>query len=180
MKRALLTASLLAAASTSASAGTYVGLGIGTAPAVSEDTNQLDSSGRSGKVMLGNSFGKLAIEGAITKYSMARLSRDVPVPFGDTYQAAVALKLTFPLGNNFEAFGRGGLHHTWLKTPDPVGDTDGNGMLIGAGFGYHLNLGVGGGSLFVDYQISTAKLTGDKFMIDMTTRVWMLGLTVGL
>jgi len=182
MNRLLLVASLVVAASGTAQAGTYLGLGIGTSPADSGDTGRIHSDGRSGKLVIGNSFGRLAVEGTISRFAMNFDTSAGPTKsFGDAYQAAIALKLNFPLGNNFEAYGKAGLHHMWLDTGIAENDTAGNGLLLGGGFEYKLNLGVGGGALFVDYQITDAKLEGDKFTFDNTrTRTWTLGLTVGI
>ncbi len=185
MKRALaLVVSIVgASAAGTAHAGTYVGLGIGTTPALSDDTGRLDTDGRSGKLILGNSFGRLALEGTVTKFGVTRTnSAGAPQPFGDAYQAGIALKAAFPLDDHFEVFGRAGLQHMWLNaTKDSTNDTEGNGYLIGAGVQYKLDLGVGGGALFLDYQINNADLEGDHFTFASTTsRVWMLGLTVGI
>jgi hypothetical protein len=54
--------------------------------------------------------------------------------------------------------------------------------LVGAGIEYKLNLGIGAGSLFLDYTISNALLEGEdpRLKFDTTTRTWTLGITVGL
>jgi hypothetical protein len=101
-------------------------------------------------------------------------------PYGDAYQASAALKVSFPLGNNFEAFGRGGLQHSWIRSARSDNNVDGNGYLLGAGFEYRLNLLIGQGSLFVDYQYNKATLTGDRLRFDQSTRMWTMGLTVGI
>src|SRR4051812_209393 len=109
MNRASLLAVILVAASSSiASAGGYIGLGIGTAPAVGSDVTSIDtlpSDGRSGKLLLGTRWGRISAEGAIQKFDMTY----------SVYQASAAGKLNFPLGNGFEAFGRFGLQHTWMN-----------------------------------------------------------------
>jgi hypothetical protein len=113
------------------------------------------------------------------------LRNGVITPFGDAYQASAALKLNLPLGNNFEAFGRAGLHHTWISPEVDGNEVSGNGLLVGAGFEYRLNLLVGQGSIFVDYQYNRVKLEGEeRFMagqaLDSSYRMWTMGLTVGL
>lgn len=183
MKRALLVTSLLAAASTPAVAGSYLGLGIGTSPAISEDSDRLGSDGRSGKVLLGMRFARISLEGGLGAYDVTILDSGQPKPYGETYQLSGAVKLSLPLGNNFEAFGRAGLHHTWIRSKlpdDDRSDVSGDGYLIGAGFEYRLNLLVGQGSLFIDYQVNKAKLEGERFMFDGSSRMWTAGLTVGL
>jgi len=184
MNRAVLVASLVVATSGTAKAGTYLGLGIGTAPAMTEDSGRIDSDGRSAKVLIGSRWGNVSLEGAIDGNALARSNdRGVISPFGDLYQATGALKLNLPLGNNFEAFGRAGVHHTWVNADNDALKAQGNGLLLGAGVEYRLNLGVGAGSIFVDYQFSKASLTGDnndKLTYDLSTRMFMLGVTVGI
>jgi hypothetical protein len=187
MKRACLAAVLLASLPATASAGTYVGLGIGTAPAFNEQTERLDSDSRSARVMLGWRTANVSVEGAIGGFDMIITDprNGVSRGFGDAYQASAALKLNLPLGNNFEAFGRAGLHHTWISPEVEINEVSGNGLLIGAGFEYRLNLLVGQGSIFVDYQYNRVTLEGEeRFMgnaaFDSSYRMWTMGLTVGL
>ncbi len=185
MNRAVLAIGLLAAATGTASAGgTYIGLGIGTAPAVSEDTDRIDSESRTVKGLLGMRWGQWSIEGSLAGNSLVRANdRQTFVPFGDLYTLGAAVKFNLPLGNNFEAFGRVGLNHLIVRAENEAANTSGNGLQLGAGFEYKINLGVAGGSIFVDYTINRAAMTGDvneKLEYDLTTRTWMLGLTIGI
>jgi hypothetical protein len=187
MKCALLAAVTFAAIPVSASAGTYVGLGIGTGPEVNEQTERLSADSRSGKLFLGTRFGNVAVEGGIGGFGMAITDprNGVTRSFGDVYQASAALKLSLPLGNNFEAFGRAGVHHTWMEPDNEPNQISGNGLLVGAGFEYRLNMILGQGSIFVDYQYSKATLEGtERFMgnsaFDTSYRMFTLGITVGL
>lgn len=183
MKRAALAVTLLVAATGSASAGTYVGLGIGTAAAISEDTERLDGDGRSGKALLGMRFGNISVEGAVGKFGTAitTVPGDPARFFGDQWQASISGKLSLPLGNNFEAFGRVGLHRSWISAEREEQDVSGDGYLIGAGIEYRLNLVVGQGSIFLDYQYNEADLEGDRLKFPgASSRMWTLGLTVGL
>lgn len=188
MKRACLGVALVMAMAGTSAAGTYVGLGIGTAPAFSEQGSQLgemDSNSRSGRVVAGMRFGNVSVEGAVGGYDLSLKADSGGVdPFGSLYSASAALKLSLPLGNNFEAFGRVGVHHTWISADDSRFDVSGNGLLIGAGIEYRLNLLVGQGSIFMDYQYSKAKLDGevlfDRNALDTSSRMFTIGLTVGL
>lgn len=185
MKRVVLAAALLAAITGNASAGgTYIGVGVGTIPAVSEDTERLDADSRALKGILGMRWGQWSIEGSIGGNTMNRLNdRQLAQPFADFYSLGAAAKFNLPLGNNFEAFGRLGLNHMIIRGEDEGNDASGNGLQFGAGFEYKLNLGVAGGSIFVDYMINRAAMTGDnnpKLEYDLTTRTWMLGLTIGI
>ena len=184
MKRVCLGLLVVVATAGTSAAGTYLGLGIGTAPAFSGG-DQLESSSRSGRVLLGTRFGNVSVEAAVGGYDMAiRANSGVVDPYGKVYQASGALKLSLPLGNNFEAFGRIGAHHTWLRADDDRFSVSGNGLLAGAGIEYRLNLILGQGSIFLDYQYNQAKLSGERFVdrnaLDTNSRMFTIGLTVGL
>ncbi|HEU0031675.1 MAG TPA: outer membrane beta-barrel protein [Kofleriaceae bacterium] len=182
MKRACLTVMLLAALSGTASANGYLGLGIGTSPAMSETPDRLEADGRSLKALVGTRIGQVSIEGSLGGYGTL-LENQVGdyVSYGTAYQAALAAKVSLPLGSGFEVFGKGGLHHSWISADrNEEKDVSGNGLLLGAGFEYRFNAGVAGASLFIDYQYSKQNLTGDTLHFDGNTRVWTLGFTVGI
>jgi len=184
MKRAALAIGLLAATAGTASAGTYLGIGIGTLPAVSEDSDRIDSDTRALKGLIGMRWGQWSVEGSIGGNTLVRTADNGLInPFGDFYNLGAAAKFNLPLGNNFEAFGRLGVNHLVVRGEDERFNASGNGLQFGAGFEYKLNLGVGAGSIFVDYMINRAAMTGDnddRFEYDLTTRTWMLGLTLGI
>jgi hypothetical protein len=174
--RALLFVALL---SSTASAGTYLGLGIGTAPSMSVSNSTQDtteaSNGRSGKLLVGFRLGRLSIEGAGGRYGMFLNHLD-----STSTMLSAALKFSLPLGNNFEVFGRGGLERTWLSSNSPY-DANGNGYLLGAGLEYRLDLAVVGGSVFVDYERTSTSLTNNEMAkFDSVTGVWSAGVTLSL
>jgi hypothetical protein len=183
MLRSALVVAVLAATGAVASADTYLGLGIGTAQSVSTDNQvmALQGDGRSGKLLGGLRFGRLAVEGAAGRFGM------VVNPYGYTgaaTQLSVALKYSLPLGDNFEAFGRGGLQHTSIGLDEAVhsaDDASGNGWLLGGGFEYRLNALIAGGSIFVDYEhASTAMTNNDMVQFHTSSGVWMLGAMLAL
>jgi len=141
----------------------------------------LQATGRSGKLLLGFKFGRLSIEGTAGRYS---LFVDKLAYAADATQLAAALKYSFPLGDNFEAFLRGGLEHTSMTTVEASHDgdsADGNGWLLGGGFEYRLNAVIAGGSLFVDYEHVDTKLTTNEMRsFDASSGVWMAGVTLSL
>lgn len=99
MNRACLAVILVAAASPAASAGTYLGLGIGTAPALNDDNGtarHVVPSSRSGKVFAGMRFGQISVEGGIGGFSLLqqdqRPGQTALLPFGSAYQASLSLK----------------------------------------------------------------------------------------
>ncbi|HWU86428.1 MAG TPA: outer membrane beta-barrel protein [Kofleriaceae bacterium] len=176
MKRAALALALVAATSSVASAGRYLGIGIGT-NAVSESSDKLGADGRSARLLGGMRWGRFSVEGMFGGFGLALADRSGATPM-DAYQLSAAAKYNLPLGDNFEAYGRAGLHHTWASGQLDVYNVSGNGFLAGAGFEYRVATGIGSGSLWVDYQLSNATLSGDRFTFDTTTRQWTLGLTV--
>ena len=178
--RTLLAVALVAASASAASAGTYLGLGIGTAASPGGDMTQTSSDGnRSGRVMLGMRFGQLSIEGAGSRFGLFRGSS----PYQGTTLAA-ALKYSLPLGDSFDAYGRGGLQRTWLSTDNTgIADWAGNGWLLGGGFEYHLNLAATAASVFVDYEHTDTTLmnqTDMKTQKDETIGLWTLGVTLSI
>lgn len=180
MKRLALAATLLAASTGVASAGSYLGIGIGTAPTTHSDDTTLGNDGRSGRLILGQSFSRLAIEGSYQGFTVA----DMAGLTYDTRQLGVAAKLNFPLQDRFEAYGRFGLQRTWVSANQDRGDSaSGDGYLVGGGIEYKVNLGIGGGSLWMDYSYNKAGLVHDDAMStksDLTSRMWMLGVSVGI
>ncbi len=180
MKCALFVASGVistGALSTGASAGGYLGLGLGTQPAINDEmTPTATPVGRSLRGLGGARFGNVSIEGALNGFDMIP-SRNGPTTM---YQLSAALKLNFPLGNNFEAFGRIGLERTWLNLSDSIYDLSGDGFLVGGGFEYRLNAVLTNASIFVDYNVHRATLESQANKVDSTTRMFGLGFTVGI
>ena len=178
MKTALLVATGLMAISTTASAGGYLGLALGTQPAVNDEmaTDVAAPSGRSLRVLIGSRFGNFSIEGALNGFGVIAPSRGEKT----LYQVSGALKLNLPLGNNFEGFGRVGLERTWLNVDDDRYNWAGNGFLVGAGFEYRLDAVLTNGSVFVDYNVHHATLEDTRDKRDATERIWALGFSVGI
>jgi Outer membrane protein beta-barrel domain len=153
----------LGALATSASAGTYLGIAVGTEPSVNDTFTAATAStpsGRSLRGLVGMRFANLSVEGAVNGFGVT-----LPA-FGaeNVYQASLSLKLSLPLGNNFEAFGRGGLERTWLTLGDAAYDYTGDGYQLGAGFEFKLD--------------TTLANTTQRF--DATSGMWGLGVTIGI
>lgn len=174
---------LVAASASAASAGGYLGVGIGTAASPGGNVDMPSSDGtRTGRLVLGTRFGHLSIEGAGSRYGLLNATK---APYEGTMLAG-ALKYSFPLGNNFEVFARGGLERTWLThqsaTAGNAYDWTGNGWLLGGGFEYRLDLGVTAASIFVDYEHSDTTLDTSAVPMsrDMTVGMWTLGATLAI
>jgi hypothetical protein len=180
MKRVPFVATALATGvlmgfSPTASAG-YLGLALGTKPSIDDDLGASATPlGRSLRGLVGIRFGNLSVEGALNGFTV-----DVGDFDRNMYQLSAALKLSLPLGNGFEGFGRVGLERTWLSYDDERYDLSGDGFLFGAGFEYRLNAVVSNASLFVDYSIHRATLSNTRGEVDATSRMWGLGFTIGI
>lgn len=179
MKRAALTALALLAATSTAKAGGYVGLGVSPTPAISDSFDGYsDLQGRGLRLMGGYRFGNISVEGAISGVGTATTHGDDKL-----YSAWAAGKLSLPLSSGFEFFGRVGLHRVWTDIGNPAFEIAGNGLMAGAGFEYNLNLVATRVSLFVDYTLQRATVASvDTTYVedaDMTLRTWTLGFTVG-
>lgn len=178
MTRLALAAVLLAATATTASAGTYVGLGIGTSPATSGDVS-MGENGRSGRLQLGYRIGPLSIEGVGGRADLARAD-------GASYQwttLGLAGRVSHGLGSGFEVFGRLGYQRTSIEQSGGFDSFAGDGLMFGGGFEYRLNLLVASGSLFVDYNVERATLAREGvngMQYDLTARVWTLGAILSL
>ena len=181
MKRALLVATgmaagVLAGSSPTASAGGYLGLALGTDPGVNDDMAQVATpTSRSLRGLGGIRFGNLSVEGALNGFGVNANGVERRV-----FQLSGALKLSLPLGNDFEGFGRAGVERTWLNVDDERYDLSGNGFQVAAGFEYRLNALVSNASLFVDYTIHHATLSNMSGEVSETSRIWALGFTIGI
>ena len=172
-----LAAGLLAGAPRTASADGYLGLALGSEPGVNDSFAAFAQPiGRSLRGLAGLRFGNVSLEGALNGFDVNTLYT------GDrtVYALSAALKLSIPLGNNFEAFGRAGLERTWLNVDDPQFNLTGDGWLAGAGFEYRLNAILANASLFIDYSVHRTTLESDRQKADATSRFWGLGFTVGI
>ncbi len=181
MRTALVTAVTLASLTSVASAGTYIGLGIGSeargdAEANGQSIGTMDGYERSGRLMLGQRISKLSVEG-----QLSRFDQGLGVGTYEGTQAAILAKLSLPLGSGFEFFAKGGLQRTWLNHSEPALDAAGSGLIFGGGFEYRLDLTVTSASIFVDYQRASSDFSSDYPMQwEGTSSMWTLGATVSL
>lgn len=178
MKTALVLVVGSLAISSTASAGGYLGLALGTKPAANDDfeTKLGTPSGRALRGLAGWRFGNVAVEAALNGF-------DVLAPrYGEhtAYQASLSLKLNLPIGNDFEVFGRVGAERTGLKLNDNGFDFTGDGFLAGAGIEYRLNAVLANASIFLDYNFHHSTMESVRFDADQTLRIWSIGFSVGL
>lgn len=179
MKRVLLAAFLLAATAGTASAGGFVGLGLGTTPGISND-DDATADGRSARLEVGYSFTNFSIEGLASRF-------DLLDKFGTRYSdtsLGIAGTYRVPLSDGFGAYGRLGYQHTGvsLKTAEGAG-ASGSGILFGGGADFKLPLPATNLSIFVDYTIAHSSLRVDGEVDDeghgLTSRTWTLGAKLG-
>ena len=177
MKRTLLVAALLTASASVASAGFYGGLSVGPDPAVQDDNAGLESKGRAARLLGGYRLGRLSAEASVSGVTL----RDQTGSDTDHRQYALVGKYNFPLGSNFELFGRAGIQRTSLTFLDGSYTYSGNGILLGPGVEYRLNFVAASASLRLDYTISYAHTERDTLeTVDFTSGQWMIGFTVGI
>jgi hypothetical protein len=171
MKRLTGAALVLCATASTASAGAYIGLGIGTSARASSDMTTMEGDGRSGRLMLGWRIGRFGIEGSGTRYDVWVAG----APFEST-QLAIGGKYGLPIGNNFEIFGRGGLQRTSLSALSSGGyEAAGGGFYLGLGIEYRLPIAAVGASLFMDYQRAWTTFDNGMGEYDGVAGIWTLG-----
>src|SRR5688572_21609991 len=136
MKVVALAVAMVAASSGIASAGGYVGLGIGTAPVASSDDYDFQTNGRSARLLGGFGFGRFSIEAALGGFD-ERMQVDSNGGFyysARLYQASLSAKYNLPLSDGFEAFGRLGVQRTQLSRESDPEDrfaASGSGVVAG-------------------------------------------------
>lgn len=163
------------AASGTASANGYLGLAVGTKPSINDGLESVASPfGRSLRGLAGLRFGNVSLEGAVNGFD-AHTSR------GDQtlYQASASLKLSFPLSDGFEAFGRAGVERTWLSLDDDRYNLEGDGFVLGGGVELRINALISNASLFVDYTVHRVTLKDTRDSVDATAGMFGLGFTLG-
>ena len=175
MKSLPVVALVLAATTSAAHAGGYVGLGVGDGIAATGDFDYT-AEGRTFKLIGGFALGKLAIEGSAQRAPVFMNAK------GREYsllQLGVAGKYSYPLSDGFELYGKLGLNRISLGAQDQSGlDGTGNGLLAGGGIEYRSKLPV---TFWVDYTLTNATIVIEGYHdSDLTTRQWMLGASLGL
>jgi hypothetical protein len=182
MKRVLLLAVvLLGVRATTASAGVYGGLAIGT-NGFSEDQKLFSDDGRAGRLFGGYrfpsfAFGAISLEGGVEGYSLYNPHSTNTDYTGSSWFAAG--KFSLPLGSGLEAFGRLGIQKTSVS-----GDVDlsaNASYLIGVGAEFRFALGpTATGSVFVELNRNAATLTGLNRPDDYSVNRTVLGFSVGM
>lgn len=190
MRRSLLAMALVVGSTGVASAGPYVGFGLGPTGTVSNDIPEglpwreiplYAANGRSGRVLGGYRFpslpfiGSVSVEASIAAYGLSSQQRE---DYGGR-QASIMGKYNYPLAGGFEVFGRLGLDHTWINShnSNTLTGGSGDGVLLGVGAEYRFKLPMAAASAFVDYTYSHASIDEPMFTRGYSARMWTLGFT---
>lgn len=175
MKSALLVAIGVLAISGTASANSYLGLAVGTKPSINDGLESVARPyGRSLRGLAGLRFGNVSLEGAVNGFNADTNRGEQTV-----YQASASLKLSFPLSDGFEAFGRAGVERTWLDLDDDVYNLEGDGFLLGGGVELRINALVSNASVFLDYTVHRVTLKDTRDSVDATSGMFGVGVTLG-
>jgi Outer membrane protein beta-barrel domain len=161
---------------TAAHAGTYVGVGVGTAASTDGGFTRFGTDGQhSGRIVLGQRFGKISIEAAVNDIGLAYRGVDSHA----TSLGAVG-GLHLPLVSHLEGYVRFGLERTWLRGDSTVPAAQGDGWTGGLGLEYRIDAVLANGSIWADYTRHATKLTANSFEADGTANAWTVGLSVGI
>lgn len=171
-RHVLLAAALLAASASTAAAGSYLSLGLGGDPAIQGEFSAAadgDGEGGNGRLALGQRFGRLALEGSLSRFG-----------FGpeEATAAGVHLRLGIPIDGGFGGYVRGGLEHLWLGAEgERLGTATADGIVGGIGLEYRLEAPLlGEASIW-------GEVSQNRFetpMGESGARLWTLGFSLGI
>jgi hypothetical protein len=155
-----------------ASAGSYLSLGVGGAPAVHGDMRMAatgEGDGANGRLALGFGVSRLSIEGSLSRFGLG----------GSTATAAGAhLRLGLPVRGGFGIFGRLGVERVWLGADLPSMASTADGTIGGLGLEYRLSAPLlGEAGLWAEVSGDRLDTGGGR---TGGVALWTAGLTVGL
>jgi hypothetical protein len=178
--RSLLLAVIVLSTGT-ASAGTYIGLGVGTGGDVNDSANaSYHADGRSARGVLGYRIGPFAIEGMYSGFGYVNANAAGTGQF-DARSVQLAGKYSYALGNDFELFGRLGLLRTDLTSRDSATTTTGTGYTFSLGVEYRMDLLLTGLGVYVDYTRNQASFdTAAGAQLDQSAAMWTAGVDLSL
>lgn len=181
MRRPVLALVLVAATAATASAGGYVGLGIGNG-ANSSGGLSVHPAGRTFRLMGGYEIGRdvlhgrFAVEALGTRYDMVR--EDGHEYTGTTL--ALAGRYNFGLGYNFYLYARLGIQYTTLEPKVYEEPRSGIGVLFAPGVEYRIPIGAMALAFFIDGTVTHASMSDPSIpnspaVGDLTSTYWTLG-----
>ena len=177
--------SLLLSGVGQAQADGYVGAGIGSDSGLSGDLSShfaTDEDSVSSRILVGERFGALAIEGSLFGSQMSGASGLSGEGDFATFSLGLDLKYYIGLVGGLEGYGKIGLNKTWLSGPAATEDWDyqGRGQELGVGLQYTINLPLTQVGLWLDYTAQRTELRdGEKQALDGSLEMVTLGVSVG-
>ncbi|MCP4449533.1 MAG: porin family protein [Myxococcales bacterium] len=181
----LLAFPLLLASAGEAHAGGYVGAGIGSGSELSGDIAshfETDEDTTSFRVLVGERFGALAVEGSLFGSQLRGISGLSGDGDFTTLSLGIDLKYYVGLVAGLEGYGKIGLNKTWLTGPDTAEDWnyEGRGQELGVGLQYNINLPLAKVGFWIDYTAQHTELRdGDNQALDGTIEMANIGVSVG-
>ena len=139
-----------------AHADSYVGLGIGANAPISGTIGDAFSTGdaRNARFTFGQRAGNIAVEGSLYGTELHRGQETF-----HTLSVGLDLKYHLPLFVGLGAYGKAGVHRTWLQGDDEVLDSyAGNSYAFGGGLDYTFALA----TLYLDYTHQALDLNSDR------------------
>jgi opacity protein-like surface antigen len=174
-------ASLLATPATAA-AGGYLSVGLGGSPSFNDELEgRFSGEGHSSaRVMVGQRFGRLALEAGLGGYGLHGIAGDTAdVVDGRAVTASVSAKLHIPLGERLTGYVRGGLGRTWVSS-DSAMELEGDGYHGGVGIEYSLDLALTQASVWVEARRDLHQLDRMGAQYDGSADTLSVGLSFGL
>lgn len=173
------------AAPTSADAGGYIGLGIGTNAKLHGDlAAHFDSSDTSSaRLTIGSRTGPLALEGSIYGTELRSVTARVAGSDTSMVSAEIGLKYYFNLQGRLEAYLGGGLNKSWINDENQAVMDEGfsgSGYSASVGLQYSLRAVLTQASVWLDYTHSEALLVhSSRADLEGGARTLSIGLSVG-
>lgn len=178
------TAALVLGISSSAHAGGYLAVGVGSDADIEGDLGSMYNAQGSdaARLAIGQRTGPVAIEASIFGTGLNSVSGAE----GDfsAISLGVDVKYFFSLTGPLEAYGRGGLNKTWLGADHGVdgADLEGRGYSLGAGLQYSFRwLPLGEAAVWLDYSLQSLRLHDSNLAaVDGNVKLLTVGLSIGL
>ena len=168
---------LAALAPAAAEAGTYVGVGVGTAAHTDGAISDFGSDGQhSGRIMLGDRFGVVSIEGGLNYFGLMTQTA------WNAVSTVAAVKLDLPFTPIVNGYVRVGLEHTWISAPDDpnAAAMDGNGWTGALGVEYRTDVLLAHTSIWLDYGRHADTFKRGNTTSEGTANMWTIGVSVGI
>ena len=183
-------AAIVLAASGTASAGGYVGVGFGSDASLTGDVgDHFDASGETaGKFFLGQRMGNIAVEASFFGTDMNGISSMATTTGPDAFSTSslgIDVKYHFGLAGPIEGYVRGGVNKTWIAAApgeETNLDYSGRGLNMGVGAQYRFGLFPGwDAGVFVDYNHQRLELRDSGARPDLNGAIDTLtfGFTIG-